>query len=98
MDFTNEAYSSDGAVPSMDMKWLIILLLLSSCGTHNVQKYKFVEITVNTTDSSELAKMDTSRVHQEEIRKLEMKKTKWKTIALILLVVVIAAFVPFEEI
>jgi len=79
------------------MKLLIILLLLSSCGTHSVHKYRFVEVTVNATDSSELAKMDTSRIHQEEIRKLERKKTKWKTIALILLVVVIVTFIPFEE-
>jgi hypothetical protein len=79
------------------MKWLIILLLLSSCGTHNVQKYRFIEVTVNATDSSELSKLDTIKVHQEEIRKLEKKKTKWKTIALILLVVVIVTFVPFEE-
>ena len=79
------------------MKWFLILLLLSGCGTHNVQKYRFFEVTVNATDSSELSKMDTIKVHQQEIKKLEKKKTKWKTIALILLVVVIAAFVPFEE-
>jgi len=78
------------------MFWILIVLL-SGCGTHNVQKYRFVEVTVNATDSSELSKLDTIKVHQEEIRKLEKKKTKWKTIALILLVVVIAAFVPFEE-
>jgi len=79
------------------MKWLIILLLLFSCGTHNVHKYRFVEVTVNVTDSSELAKIDTSWVHQEEIRKLERKKIKWKTIALILLVIVVVTFIPFEE-
>ena len=74
----------------------ILIVLLSGCGTHNVQKYRFFEVTVNAADSS-YALMDTIKVHQEEIRKVEKKKTKWKTIALILLVVVIAAFVPFEE-
>jgi len=76
---------------------IIVLLLLSSCGTHSVNKYRFVEVTVNATDSSELAKTDTSWVHQEEIRKLERKKIKWKTIALILLVIVVVTFIPFEE-